>query len=407
MAIWAAIAAAAAGAVVSAGASYAVAAATRPKTPDLASSSKELSNVNAELLPIRRALEAAAQQGSKVTIQNYPAHKQTGQYIQVLKGKKSDPNWEKSIALGAHGNLGGAIDSLFRKKKQYEYIPYNAEDWAEGGKYAGQKPAGPIVTRTVDVPAGPKEFDFTGYGAADADAAVARQMAQVTLDIQQKYGVDLAKAQAEQAKLADPEGYAAREKMNELIQGQINRTPDRSIATELDRQVGEQLSAGRGLTGDSSQMLDEAVREALAQRGGPSSVGADWADPLTMGFAGEARRAAGTDKALSWLGSGMTPQDADYRENQQNMSNLSALVNGRTPQSQFSSLSAPGAAPLTMGQPLSQMPNNAHAGASNAINQYNAEVNQATNTVNPWMAGLSGLLSVGNTWASAKGAKGT
>jgi hypothetical protein len=36
----------------------------------LASSSRELAQVNAEMLPMRRALEAAAKQGGKVTIQD-------------------------------------------------------------------------------------------------------------------------------------------------------------------------------------------------------------------------------------------------------------------------------------------------------------------------------------------------
>ena len=122
----------------------------------------------------------------------------------------------------------------------------------------------------------------------------------------------------------------------------------------------------------------------------------DFADPLTMGWAGQARKDASIGKASSWLASGATPQDAAYRDEQQNISNLSALASGQTPQSQFSNLNAPGPTPMVTGGPQAQMPNNASAGASNAINGYNAQINQQATQTNDWMAGLAGLLSVGN-----------
>lgn len=398
---WAAIGAAAAGAVISAGASYAVSRATTPDSPNLASSSRELAQVNAEMLPLRRALESAAKKGGKVTIENYPAHSERKKFYNVPAGSGNEFNAARNIeglAIMGADPIGGTIRATLganKKRTTWELVP--AEEWEEGGSRYGQpKPPEEWGGYTdISVPAGPRTFDFTGYGEADANAVVARETAKAQLALQQKYGVQFAESAAEQAKLADPEGYAARQKMNELIQGQINRTPDRTMANTLDQQVGSQLDAGSGLDADSRAMLDEAVRQAGGARGGLDTP-ADFADPLTIGWAGQARKDAGMNKAQSWLASGATPQDADYRTSQQNIANLSALANGQTPQSQFSNLSAPGPTPMVSGGAQAQMPNNASAGAANALNTYNAQINQQTSQTNDWMAGLAGLLSVGN-----------
>lgn len=397
---WAAIGAAVAGAAVSAGASYAIGQASKPAQPDLASSSRELAKVNADMLPMRRALEAAAKQGKSVTIPNYPAHNETRGMIWVDQGSKWAPG-EQSLSSNIQDALKpdptgtGIITALGLTKKQRKLVAIPETEWQEGGKFFGQPKPGPVVQQTYYVPEGPKTIDFTGYGEADANAVVARETAKAQLALQQKYGVQFAESAAEQQKLADPEGYAARQKMNEIIQGQINRTPDRTIANTLDQQIGKQLQAGRGLDAETQALLDDAVFRAGNDRGGIKTP-AVFSDPLTQGWAGQQRLDAGVAKAQNWLSSGMTPQDAAFREEQQNLSNLSSLVNGRTPESQFSNLSAPGPTPFTPGGSNPQLPNNAAAGSANAINAYNASINQQQSQMNDWMAGLSGLLSVGN-----------
>lgn len=395
---WAAIGAAAAGAVISAGAGIAISQATTPDAPDLGSSSRELAEVNAKLLPMRRALEAAAKKGGKVTIPDYPAHTEKKPFYWVKGGSEYDTDQldnQKLVAPLVGPDPSGLGKLLGKKRTVWTAVP--KEEWEKGGKYEGQPapPWGGGEDWPFTYPAGPKTIDFTGYGEADANAVVARETAKAQLALQKKYGVQFAETAAEQQKLADPEGTAARAKMNELIQGQINRTPDRTIANTLDRQIGNQLDAGSGLDADSRAMLDEAVRQAGGARGGLDTP-ADFADPLTMGWAGQARKDAGMNKAQSWLASGATPQDAAYRTEQQNLSNLSALVNGSTPQSQFSNLSAPGPTPFVSGGAQPTMPNNARAGAANALDTYNAQINQQTSQTNDWMAGLAGLLSVGN-----------
>lgn len=425
---WASIGAAVAGAAVSAAGSAAISKATTPDAPDLASSSREMSNTKAALLPIQRALEAAAKKGGKATIQNYPAHTEDKQYIQIANGSYTNRDgYAQSVWQGSSGDVGGAIATAFGIKgihqdplskgisklfggksggqtTKYDYVPYDPKDWQPGGKFENlpQPDKSSIITRSESIPEGPKTFDFTGYGEADANAAVAQQMAKVQLDLGAKYGEDFAKTAADQAKLADPLGFQAREKMNELIQGQVNRKPDRTIANTIDRQIQSQMDAGSGLDAETQSMLDDAVRRAGNDRGGVAG-GVDWADPLTTGYQGAARKDAAMQKGLSWLTSGATPQDATYRDTQQNMSNLSALVNGRTPESQFASLSAPGAAPQARVQGGAQITGNSAAqGAAGALGSYGASIQAAQNQVSPWMAGLSGLLSVANTAAAKK-----
>jgi hypothetical protein len=99
MAIGAAIGAAIAGAAVSGAINYAVSASSQPKVPNLAASSKELANVQAELLPFQRQLEAAAQQGGKTTI---PGESVSQQQVLTKDG----------------------------------WVPYNPADFNNGGKYA-------------------------------------------------------------------------------------------------------------------------------------------------------------------------------------------------------------------------------------------------------------------------------
>jgi hypothetical protein len=291
-----------------------------PTQPDLASSTKELSDLNAALTPIRRELESAAQQGGK-----------------------------GSITL----------------------------------------PDGTVQT-----------YDFTGVGGVDADEAVARQMAQINLDLQKKYGVDFVEQAREQEKLADPESFAARSKLNEMIQQQIGSTPERPVADLLQGQIGEELSAAKDghLSAPDKSRLDEAVAAAGSARGGVEAV--DFESPLTTGMEGERRKAAAIQKANSWMTSGATPEDVDYRREQTNLANLQAFISGQTPQSQFKSLSGAqaGPAPMATGQPLPQMATNStQAGAQNAISTAAAQSSQ----VNPWMAGLSGLIGLGNVAAGA------
>lgn len=337
-----------------------------PNQPDMAKSSKELADTEAALLPARRQMEALAQQGGKGTV-TFPGSKT--QQVVTVNGKD---------------------------------VPFVFEEWMPNGKYYdAQRGFNLPQIRNAKLPQ-TIEVDFTGIGSADVQSAVAQQMAKVQLELAQKYDSQFIDAALEQERLADPESFAARDKMDALIHEQINRKPERPVADLLDRQVGEELTAAKNHTLDAStqEILDAATADALKARGGDGGVAGDFSSQLTEGFAGEARRNAAIRKAQGWLASGATPEDVEYRREQQNLANLSAEVTGQTPTSQFRNLSAAqqGPTPVNPGAPLSQLPGNTTQTAqSAAITAQGAADSQA----NPWLAGMSTLLNIGSVAGKA------
>lgn len=354
-----------------------------PKAPSQAAASRAAADATAAALPDQRRLEAAAQQGTSTTYH--------------VRGKNEKQTRQFVMAPSGEGFLGQLI------KKQVPYVP---EDWQPGGKYYVEGAPPPDIinkTVTVHVPGHEATADFTGYGEADVQSAIAKQNAQTTLDLEKKYGPEFIQAALEQEKLADPEGTAAREKLYDLIQQQAAENPDRPVADLLDQQVGEQLAAGKNLDGISDEMLKQAVAEAQASRGQSGATADQFAEPLTTGFAGQQRLDAAQQKALGWLSSGATPEDDAYRREQQNIANLSAFANNRTPESQFQSLSGAqnGPAPFTNGQPLPTAPNVGPQAASAAISANNTYQNALMNQANPWLAGISTLLTAGSVAGNA------
>lgn len=331
---WAALAIGLTTTIVGAAASYGVAQASQPNAPDSASSSRELSNVNAALLPIRRRLEAAAQQGARTTLQI--------------------PVW-------------------------------NGTTWVNQNQ----------------------TFDFRGMGEADIQGQIASKMAELQLELSQKYDHQFIEEALKQAELADPESFAARRRMNELIQSQIEAEPDRPVAEMLDKQIMDQIAAARDgkLDAGMKAVLDDAVGDALTARGGESAPGANFEEPLTTGFAGEQRQREAAQRSLGWLSSGGTPEDVKYRREQQNLANLSASVNGQTPVTQFQSLSGAqrGPTPFVPGQTLPGMPQGQGGAAQGAaLDRWGTQMQAEGGQVNNWLAGITGALNLGGRVAASR-----
>ena len=346
--------------------------------PPLAALDK-MAEATAQLLPAQRQMQALAQQGKSGWVDIPDKASGTRQKVQTVR-------------------VNG------------EFVPYVASEWQEGGKYytvdARGRPEQPRIRTQITKSTTPttKRFwvDFTGIGSADVQGAVADQMARAQLELSKKYDSQFIDQALEQEKLADPESFAARDKMSSLIQDQINRKPDRPVADLLDKQVGDELTAAQGHTLDPATMdiLDQATAQALGARGGTGGQEGDFVSPQTTGFAGEARRAAAVKKAQGWLSSGATPEDVTYRREQQNLANLSAQVTGQTPTSQFKNLSGAqqGPTPVNNGSPLMQMPTNTtQVGQQGALMQQQAQNSQA----NPWLSGMSALLSMGSAAGKA------
>jgi hypothetical protein len=375
-------------AAIGTSAGMAASGAGQPNQPNLAASSAELANVQAELLPIQRALEAAAQQGTSVTV-NMPAHTSTTQVAWVPGTPTTNSRGETVSGEG-------------------QWVPYVAADWQQGGKYASLGTP-KLDTKKIKVGAGPQTFDFTGYGAADVQGKLAQSMAQVQLALSQKYDSQFIDQALEQEKLADPESFAARDQMNNLIQDQIKRPLNEPVADELSKQVQDELTAAKSGKLDQ-QMRDVLMKggaDALAARGGGSSTNTpDFEQPLTTGSAGTRRALSAIDKGTAELTGGQSPEDIEYRREQQNLANLSAFMSGQTPTSEFKSLSGAqqGAAPFNPGQQLPLMPSNGNGAEAAALQSWQTQMGAAANQTNPWMAGLSALLHAGSAYVNNAGA---
>lgn len=365
--MWIGLAVTAASAGISA---YEAASASGPAQPNTAKAARQMAEAESAALPARRKLEAAAQQGAKTNVW-VDKHVETKQLVKV-DGKK---------------------------------VPYVAKDWEPGGQYyTGKKPK--IITEKVKVPAGYKNVDFSGYGEADVQSAVAKQNAATELALREKYDPQFIEEALKQQAEADPLGTAARAKEFEMIQESLGKTPDRPVAELLDRQVGEQLAAGRNLDSVSQDVLDQAVAQAQAARGGGNARSQQFAEPLTTGFAGDERVQAAQAKAQAWLGSGATPEDVTYRRQQQDMANLASFMSGQTPESQFQTISGAqsGPTPMNNGRMPQANPNASTTGNNAAVSAWNATMGWDATQSNDWMSGISTILS-GLTAAGKGGLK--
>lgn len=362
-------------------ASIAAAAAMRPKgvaSPDTAAAQKAGIEADAETLGARRAIAAAAQLGTKV----------------------SAPG--RMIEQGL--NLGQIADGT-QVKVGDQWVPYHAADFQQGGKYYGSAQTDRHSGQQFLLTRAPEQItaDFTGLGDADIQAAIANQMAAKYLELGDKYGPAYIAEAKKQLELADPEGTAAREQLFGLIQQQIAASRERPLASELDRQIGDEAVAGNRMAGDVAGTLANATGAASGARG-DRVQSALLRAAMEKGSAGEARATAGNAKALGWLTSGASPADYDYRRTQQDMANLAAFANGQGPVTQFASLSGAqrGATPLRTGQALPQASNTAGAdAAAYGLNAWERQQQARLGQANGVMGGLSSLLSAGSTVAAA------
>ena len=120
--------------------------------------------------------------------------------------------------------------------------------------------------------------------------------------------------------------------------------------------------------------------------------------------ASAAQQAQAQNAAESYLQAGVSPEDVQYRQIQQQLGNLSSYWSGQTPLAQFPSLSASeiGAAPTGTNYQATGFPNeNAGVLSEEQANQlYSGNVNFYESQINPYMAGLSTIGSAGSYLSS-------
>ncbi len=377
---WAAIAATVVGAGLSAG----MAVASQPDLVSPTKSSRKAVLASLRALPAQRQLESAARLGQKV---EYDADNWMRPREAYKAGLITEKEWKyyqrlnEKQGAGIFGDLMPGTEPLTTGPNEGQN--QDQRTGTHGGR--GVRVKGGHMQINI----GKRTADFTGYGDADIQGKLAKDLAGVQLELQKKYGTDFVNLAREQQEQADPQGTAARK----LLASEINRmederaTRERPVAEMLDAQMLADLKTGGGIDPEQQAAMDRV----LARRG---DVTGDVAGDLESGAAGESRLKRRLQKGMSYLGSGATPEDADFRDEQQGLANMSSFLAGRTPQSQFASLSSAqqGASPGVRAPSLPGVDPNLVNNAQQAGTQsYQAGVRSAATQVNPWFVGLSAL----------------
>lgn len=262
---------------------------------------------------------------------------------------------------------------------------------------------------TVNIPGkggGDQTFDFTGLGEADYQKQYADQLTQQLLQIQQDYGPQFVEQRLKELEQSDPEGAAMRRKLWDNIQTSASTVTERPGQEALRDSILAELNKGGELTPETAKRISQGIIGGQVARGNYLGNAAAKEEAAGLTSAEEAQKASRQQQALAFLTGGLDPQDAAYREQMQDVSNIGAFLSGETPVAQFSQLSGAqtGAAPFTTSGPLiGTNPNAGWQGVQNQQGVWNANQYLQQNQVNPWVAGLSGALrggavAVGGGW---------
>jgi hypothetical protein len=243
-----------------------------------------------------------------------------------------------------------------------------------------------------------KYYDFTGLGEADTAGVMSDKLAATLLELQQQFGPEFVKQRLAELKAADPTGYAARQQLFDRIMADADARPDRPMNEALQAEVKAALAQGGRLDARQREEVQQNVRGRQVGRGiflgnAPASEEAN-----AMVRAGEAMRDQRQNQAQGILGSGVLPDDVEYRRIQQAMANLGAFTSGQNPTAQFGQLSGNGAAPYMPGSAnqAALNPNATAQGMQDAMSLYTGQVNWANSQMNPWLAGISGATAGAN-----------
>lgn len=376
-----------------------------PSYPNTAADSAQMATTEAELLPQIRQMQAQAELGGTVVNPGYTSAGSSDAYraglqqqIQQIQGEL---NSQQTTLPG-----GGTVTVPDK------YSTVSSQQWGQLQsqlqslqQQLAATPAGSTIYKDANgniVPQSQAVTDFSGMSQADITGQIQNQEVAGQLATEQQFDPQfIAQALAEEQQ-SNPQGVAARGDLYADIQKQLNNPPVSPVANEMERQAQEKVAAGSGLTPEEQAMLDTAVTQATGARG-DGGTSPDFSNALTTGFAGTQRALANAGAGEQFIASGTTPDDIAFRANQQDIANLSQFYSGQTPQAQFKELSgaSEGATPIAQSQPLPQTPQNAgQLGASAGVANYQQSVQQALNTPNEWMQGLTGTLNLANTLAS-------
>ena len=244
-----------------------------------------------------------------------------------------------------------------------------------------------------------KTYDFTGLSPAEVSAGVSSQMAQALLDIQNTTDPAMIQQRLADLQQSDPAGYQAYNQLfTQIMQSAQNPTdPNQPLSGQLQGQITSLLNQGPTLsTGPNSttENVQNAVRSGQVSNGIYLGNAPAFQEASALDTAGQQQETANQSEAAAYNNAGVSPQDVQYRQIQQALSNLGAFQNGATPTAEFGSLSGAqqGATPFTTygGNQAQPNLNSGLEGIQNANAQYAGNVNYANSQVNPFLSGITG-----------------
>lgn len=220
------------------------------------------------------------------------------------------------------------------------------------------------------------------------------QMAQTLLDIQKSDSAGYIQQRLNDLQQSDPAGYAARQQLFDQIKQSATAAPDRPLASDLQTQIQGMLDSAGQLDPEAKSEVSQGVRANQVARGITLGNGPASEEASAEVNAADQLRNTQQSSALSYLQSGTSPQDVQYRRIQQALTNLGAFANNQTPEAQFGELSGAGNGaapfnPVNYSNPASINPQSAQQGLTFANSLYGQQTSNALNQANPWLAGLN------------------
>jgi hypothetical protein len=267
---------------------------------------------------------------------------------------------------------------------------------------------------TLDMPGkgkqgGMQTFDFTGMGEAEYQAKYADNLTGQLLQMQKDFGPAYVQQRLAELEQADPAGAAMRRQLWGAIQDSASSTTARPGNQSLEDLILGELDRGGQLNPETAERVSQRVMGGQVARGNYLGNAAAAEESGALASATEREAASRQAQAMAFLTGGLSPEDAAYREQQQDLGNLGAFISGETPVAQFRQLSgaAGGAVPFTSTGPgVGVDPNAGWSGIQNQSGVWAADQQARQNTVNPWTAGLSGAMGGLNVWAGLGGRAG-
>jgi hypothetical protein len=363
-------------------------AANQPSAPNLTASSEAMANTEAELLPEVRQMQAEAELGGTALNPGYTQVSGAGANVSQLQQQLASLQAQANAGptQGEDNRWNTQVDPNIQQKISSLQAQIKA---AQTGQPVYKNSAGQVV------PASQATTSFAGQSQADIQGQLESQLAGGQLATEQQYDPQFIAQDLAEEQQANPQGVTARGDLYGDIQSQLQNPPQSPVANALEKDVSGQVAAGSGLSPEEQALLDQAVSGS-----NPSVPGSNFTNDLTSGFAGQQRAETNAGAGTQLLASGETPEDIQYRANQQDIANLAEFYGGQTPQAQFKSLTGAqtGATPIAQGAPLPSFPGTAgNLGESAAITNYGQQQSQE----NPWMTGLSATLGAANVAGAA------